>query len=151
MKGEAIISVSTPQSCFSLEGCAGGQRRLPLVHELRKVVWMNDAGPAPSQKVIQGNAQVFHPALIEEIQISVRASAVEHRGSGIDHEPDAIFGLFAILDIGIRTIPSDDAFFGVLQRHAPREKPTILPVRATTTNFLLVRLTRHSRLLHGFS
>src|SRR5580658_2249342 len=91
MKGQAIFPVSTPKSSFGLEGSAGRQRCLPLVHELRKVVGMNYAGPSPSQKVIQRNAQIFQPAFVEKIQIAVGTSAVQHRGSCIDHELEAVF------------------------------------------------------------
>src|ERR1700689_2718849 len=91
MECQAIFSVSPSKPCLSIKGFASRQRCLPPVHELRKVVGMNYAGPSPSQKVIQRNAQIFQPAFVEKIQIAVGTSAVQHRGSCIDHELEAVF------------------------------------------------------------
>src|SRR5580658_3374949 len=96
MERQAIFSVSPSKACFSFEGLASRQRCLPPVHERRNVVGMNYAGPSPSQKVIQRNAQIFQPAFIKEIEIAVRTSAVYHGGSCINHEPQVFFTLASV-------------------------------------------------------
>src|ERR1700722_528931 len=91
MERQAIFSVGSAKSSFSLERSAARHRCLPPLHELRNVVGMNYAGPSPSQKVIQRKAQIFQPALVEKIDIAVGTSAMQHGRNCIDHESEAAF------------------------------------------------------------
>src|ERR1700685_4465373 len=139
-----VLLISPPKPCFRFEGFAGRHRRAPSAHDLLNIVGVDYAGPSPSLNFFQRCTHKFQPALVEEIDVAVGASAMQHRGSCVDHEPEALFavphgilGTLSVLNVRTRTVPSDAASFRVSQRHATHQKPTILPVSPSMTHFLL--------------
>ncbi|OLA99546.1 MAG: hypothetical protein AUH09_05645 [Candidatus Rokubacteria bacterium 13_2_20CM_70_12] len=53
-----------------------------------------------------------------------------------------IFCALVILDVGIRSIPSDDPALWVAYRHRTKQKPPMLPIKASEASLLLPGLLR---------
>jgi hypothetical protein len=56
--------------------------------------------------------------------------------------PQFLFGPFEVLNIRVRSVPSDDSALIITQRLAPEQEPTIFSVVASQTPFELTRLPR---------
>src|ERR1700733_6689020 len=89
----AVFPVGPPHASLRLVAVATQKRGTPCSQTAIYVVGMNGAGPAPSDYIFPGQAQVVQPALIQEIDITVRAGGMNERGSGIDQQPKMIFAL----------------------------------------------------------
>src|SRR5216684_3349945 len=112
----AIFSVSPPQAYFILGGFPSGQVREPLFQDSWKVFGMNWARRV-FNFLLQREARIVHPTLIDEINGAARLKGPDHRGNCVDNKPNAIFSPFQIFDVYGRSIPIDNVSLLISQRH----------------------------------
>src|SRR6266545_1814501 len=83
MKEPAIFPVSPPHSRLANERLSGFKRRAPFGYNCFYIFRMDHAGPAPPQQICQRETDIFQPAAVEEVNITIRQSGVNKRRSCI--------------------------------------------------------------------
>ena len=85
----AIFPVNAAQTHFILVRFPSSHAHKPLFHDPWKVFGMNCARRL-FKCLLQREARIFHPTLIDEINGAVRQNAPGHRGNCVDHKPKMI-------------------------------------------------------------
>ena len=134
----AIFSVSPPQTHFILRGFPSGHVREPLFHHTWKVFGMNCARWL-FNFLLQREARIVQPTLIDEINRAIRPNGPGHRGNCVDDKPHAIFRSLQSFDVARCSIPFDDVPLPVAQGHFAMEHPAICSIRPPHACFRLER------------
>jgi hypothetical protein len=80
----AILSIRPPYPRFMQEGFPAGQRRAPLAHNSIDVFGMNRHSPVPAAQILERESYELQPGVIEEIDVAVGQSGMEHRGGRVN-------------------------------------------------------------------
>jgi hypothetical protein len=91
-KEPAISSIVASHACFDLTLLTRSQECPPLGHRLLQVFGMNGDFPSPAVSLLGGEARIFMPSLVEELDRAIRETAPCERRDGIDHHPKFVFG-----------------------------------------------------------
>src|SRR6266487_2783811 len=83
MKEPAIFPVSPPHARLANERLSGFKRRAPFGYNCFYIFRMDHAGPAPPQQICQRETDIFQPAAVEEVNITIRQRGVNKRWSCI--------------------------------------------------------------------
>src|SRR4029434_7228774 len=81
MKEPAIFPISPPHARLAYERLSGFKRRAPFGHNCFYIFRMDHAGPPPPQQILQRKADIFQPAAVVEVDITIRQSGVNKRWS----------------------------------------------------------------------
>src|SRR6266536_965953 len=76
MKEPAIFPVSPPHARLANERLSGFKRHAPFGHKRFYILRMDHAGPAPPQQICQRETDIFQPAAVEEVNITIRQRGV---------------------------------------------------------------------------
>jgi hypothetical protein len=84
MQKGAIGSVGAPYPRFDFQRFPVRESRVPFLNQRREVFRMNTLSPFPSANFFERLAEKIQPTAIEVIQVSVRPTSVNKRGSRIN-------------------------------------------------------------------
>src|ERR1700730_3080500 len=80
----AILSIEAPQARFDFTWLAKSQNGSPAFEQLRQVFGVDRSLPRPATGFVNAKASVFAPALIEEVNVSIKARSPYQSGKRID-------------------------------------------------------------------
>jgi hypothetical protein len=80
----AILPIEAPQARFHFTRPARSQNGSPAFEQLRQVVGVDRGLPPPAIGFVNAQASVFAPALIEEVDVAVKARSPYQSGKRID-------------------------------------------------------------------
>jgi len=82
----AIFAVCAQDASLIEEGFAAGQRRAPRFHDALDILGIDERCPLPALQILQRPPHILEPCLIEEIEVAVRPTRVNHAGRRMDEE-----------------------------------------------------------------
>src|SRR5215813_9695943 len=94
--------------------------------------------PLPAERLLQGQAGVIEPTLVQILGVAISARTPGESGDGVEREANFAFGT-GKLDFAADRVPLDDVSLLVVQRHASNGVPSVGAIEPTQPPFKQMR------------